>query len=184
MRQRLPFLILCSAIAGCAGAAPPVSVAGADTWAPVTKLDRPADVVVHVDPSAVAAATERFESTADADVYRIEGTLADATDTGLLLRGGSASAGPIEIARTDVVRIFVLEQESRWGYVLIGSVAGFGVCVLGGLLGETDVAFMSEPRWATVCAGGGAGIGFLANRDPATLQLVYERPERPARWTP
>lgn len=165
-------------LAGCASIRPaPAVVPSVDSWGAVTTLGRGDEVIVVVGcVGGESVACAPGEAAATDDTSRVVGTLAEVSASAVFVRLREAH-GTASIARADVVRLFVVERESRVTHTLIGAAIGAGVCAAAGLYGEGDIVFSGKLMLTGICAGGGAGLGYLANVDPETLRLAYERPQ-------
>lgn len=181
MNRRLnhyPVMLAMLAIGGCASGSTGPPTEPSDPWAAVMALDHGTEIIVIVVSSdRVDSALSEGATIVDGG-YRLVGTLAEVNAGGILVRPESSLAEPSAVPRQAIARLFVREPPSitRGVAALIGGAAGIAVCTFGGLYRVSD-ATANRVAWSLICVSGGAGIGYLANVDPATLRLVYERPE-------
>lgn len=176
--KRFSLVVTASLLAGCASAASPPPLPNADDpWTAVSALERGSNVVVVIDCFENRPPPCDLElSGVGGERSRLEGRLVEASASSVLLDVKSADGPPAPIARVDVTRIFVEEDETSHLGTLIGAAIGTGFCAFAGLYGEEDFVFSAKLMFAAICTGGGAAIGYLADRDPPTTRLIYERP--------
>jgi len=169
------FLVACASTT-----VPPPVPANRDPWTRVTALERGARVVVMVDCEAPAACQGLGRSLIDGE--RVEGALSEVAAASVLVRPDARGASPVPVARDIIEQLFLVKPGSHQEGVLIGSAIGFAFCAIAGLYDErADLVFAGMAMYTGVCVGGGAGIGYLADRDPPTLVLIYEQAQAAAR---
>jgi hypothetical protein len=112
----------------------------------------------------------------------VSGTLAQVSAEGLAL---DRKGGPIQIARSDIRRVWVLRKGSRLKNVGIAALVGFAIgCPIGaakaGYIGDTNHPSLGLRGGYCLALGGfGAGIaaGVVAPFPATKSTLVYRAPE-------
>lgn len=178
--RRVSFIVLAVILAGCASTIPPPpSSLPSDPWNTVTAIERGTEVVVHGRcPEDETDSCPPDDAVATAAGYRLEGSLAEASAASILVAPRSRDAQPIPVSRASVTRVFIEESNSNLKGILLGTVTGLAVCAVAGVYHEPDhgsLLLSGTAMLTYACAGGGATIGYFADRDPPTLVLVYER---------
>lgn len=179
------FVVVGLLLTGCASTVSPEPqspVAG--PWSRVMRLDWRAEVSVTFDcPEEAGEAGLPPGVEAIQGGCRIGGNLLQATSASILVRPKTPPDAPVaEIARSDVSRILGEQRRSRQLHTLIGSAIGLAFCAFAGLYGDRahDLDFSGKVVATGMCVGGGAALGYLGgylgDRDPPTLKLIYERP--------
>jgi hypothetical protein len=175
--RHFPLIVSALLLAGCTSTAThPPSLFASDPWNEVTAIEHGATVVIHIQchgSADDACVPEGAEATRDG--YRLEGELAEASAASILLDPSLSGMVLLPVRRADVARVFIEVERRRWLAPLIGAAIGTTICAVSGLYGESDLVGSFKVLMTGVCTGGGAGVGYLAKRDPTTLRLVYER---------
>ena len=112
----------------------------------------------------------------------VTGTLAQVTPEGLAL---DRKGGPVQIARSDIRRVWLLGNGSRLKNVGIAALVGFAIgCPIGagtaGYIGDTNHPSLGlRAGYCAALGGFGAGIGAgVVAPFPATKRtLIYRTPE-------
>jgi len=139
-------------------------------------LRRGASVVVMIDCTDERLCEPIAGSMIDGE--RVEGALSEVSADSLLVRSEVPKAALVPLHRDMVERLFMVKPASRQKGVLIGSAIGMAICTFAGLYGGRASDFVPSVKvsFTALCVGGGAGLGYLAENDPATLVLLYEQP--------
>lgn len=174
--KRFLLVVLGLLLIGCVSTSVPPRVSPtADPWSRVVALERGTEVVVMIDCSDVMACGPIARATLEGD--GVEGTAVEVNPASILVRPSIAGAAPIPIARDVVTKLFVVKPNSKQEGMLIGAGIGLGFCAFAGLYEEgIDIVFLGKLMFTAICAGGGAALGYLGDRDPPALVLIYERP--------
>jgi hypothetical protein len=176
--KHLSFIVPTLLLAGCASTSPPPGSFPRDPWNAVTAIERGADVVIHVqcrEDGADPCPPEGAEATVAG--YRLEGRLAEASAASILVGPSSPGTKPTLVARANVTRVFVEKSSSKRKGLLVGTAVGLTVCALACVYCEPDhgpLLFSGTALLTYICAGGGATLGYLVDRDAPTLVLIYD----------